>query len=182
MESHSTNLYNDILKKIKKLHKGQKNVVPKSDILKDILENFEKEHNILISGIFNEDGLEIVTGFQQKYIDEVKLGAYGSKLCDAALEFMKKVIAEPLTSKNLDELLKMNVRDRKTELKSIVLETTIERYNVDNLKSEQYITPILLSPVPGIGLIIMIVEHRENLALIKMNLDYLKDLICNILL
>ncbi|NVM01793.1 MAG: hypothetical protein HWN67_05635 [Candidatus Helarchaeota archaeon] len=95
---------------------------------------------------------------------------------------MKKVILEPLTSKNLNELLKINIEERQTELKSIVLETIIEKFDLNNLKSEHYITPILISPINGIGLIIMIVEHRENLVLIKMNLDYLKDLIRNILL
>ncbi len=182
MKPSSYDFYDNVLNRIKKLHNGQKDFVPKGDMLKQVLENFEKEHDILISGVFNEDGLEIVTGFQQKYIDEERLGAYGSKLCDAGLEFMKKVISEPLTSKNLNELLKIDIQDRKTELKSIVLETTVEKYDLNNLKSEQYLTPILISPIKGIGVIVMIVEKRENLALIKMNLEHLKDLIRNILL
>ena len=174
--------YNEILEKLKILSGKPGDHISKEEKLRKILEKFEKEHDILISGIFNEDGLEIVTGFQREYVDEEKLGAYGCKLCDAGLEFMIKVLAEPLTSKTLHEVLKTNLCNRKTNLKCIVLESTVERINPHTSQTEQFFTPIIVSPIEQVGYIIMIIEHRENLALIKMNLDYLKDLICNILL
>ena len=175
----SDNHYDNLLKKIKHFNKKIKLISSKKEKLKEILENFEREHNILISGIFDADGLEIVTAFQQEYIDQEKLGAYGSKLFDSGLEFVKKVMAEPLTAKTIYEILKDDVKERKTQLKCIILDMAIEKFNAQTLKIEQYPTPIIISPIEGIGIIIMIVEQREHLALIKMNLDNLKENIQN---
>ena len=156
--------YNNLFKKIKDFGEAKINPISKIERLKEILEDFEREHNVFATGIFSKEGLEIMTAFQKDYINREQLGAYGTKHCYTGIEFMEKIFSEPTTVQIVEKMLKSNIGNVKAELKCIILDIFLDSLSL----------PIIISPIPAIGLIIMVAKGRENLALIKMNLDKLK--------
>jgi hypothetical protein len=144
--------------------------VPKEKRLKDTIEKFEDEHDVPNTAIFNEDGLLVACGFTDKSMDSEIVGYNGTKLFETAKTVIDGLFSKPRFKTDVQKYVQCNIPDLYAGLQNVLMEAKVEKEDggVGDVM-------ILVSPIEGVGFILMFIERKEYLALIKMNLPELKN-------
>ncbi|MHA1402822.1 MAG: hypothetical protein ACTSSI_03580 [Candidatus Helarchaeota archaeon] len=169
-EGFKTEDYERMWKKLASMKELRRAEIPTHEkIIKDAIEEFQKEHDIIVVGIYDDDGLALSSGLKKFWVDEEVLGPYSSKMMYEILRNIEQMLDIPHTriSGSKETIEKYNLR-LGVEVKDITISLNIGT--------------LILSPFPDIqGYILMIVESVYDVALARKNLPKFKKRIMQII-